>query len=263
MRKLIWLALACAAPSGARAEEAAPLNVDQGTRETMAVCSDGKHYVAIAPEDVGDGSRLFYGDGHKMFQLAREHRLVPRDWFFEPRQFNKQNNDNLRGLDLRVFSRVEFSEEKKTCSVTCGDRTTALKLLSADDARSVVTKADFFPSARRWQPYALARDSQAIYYYVDRGTLPQTEKSFRLFRGPKGAMKQLKMTDVASDSEGDIFATKTGSLRLIVDKRQSSWIEREKTTSLTMVPVEKNYAMIYNDLGVYAGVRLGTPCDDL
>ncbi len=76
-------------------------------------------------------------------------------------------------------------------------------------------------------------------------------------------MKLQKMTDVASDSEGEIFATKTGSLRLVLDKKQSSWLMGEKATSLTLIPVEQNYQMIYNDLGVYTGERLGTPCDDL
>jgi hypothetical protein len=206
---------------------------------------------------------LFYGDGHKMYQLPREHRLLPPGWFLEPRAYNKQNNDNLRGFDLRVYSHVDFNAEKRTCSVTCGDRTTQLKVLDADEALAVVTKSDFYGSARTRQPYALARDAAAVYYYVDRGTTPPTEKSFRLFRGAKGAMKQLKMTNVVSDSEGDIFATKTGSLRLILDKKQSSWVEGKRATTLTPVPVEQNWGMIYNDLGVYTGIRLGTPCDDL
>jgi hypothetical protein len=29
------------------------------------------------------------------------------------------------------------------------------------------------------------------------------------------------------------------------------------------VPVDANRIMIYTDLGVYAGQRLGTPCDDM
>jgi len=28
------------------------------------------------------------------------------------------------------------------------------------------------------------------------------------------------------------------------------------------VPVEENLPLIYNELGVYTGARLGTPCDD-
>jgi hypothetical protein len=29
------------------------------------------------------------------------------------------------------------------------------------------------------------------------------------------------------------------------------------------LPLEENRIMIYTDLGVYTGQRLGTPCDDL
>ena len=36
-----------------------------------------------------------------------------------------------------------------------------------------------------------------------------------MFVGKKGAMKQLPLTDVASDTAGEVFATKTGDLRLV------------------------------------------------
>ena len=71
------------------------------------------------------------------------------------------------------------------------------------------------------------------------------------------------MTNVVSDSEGDIFSTKTGSLRLILNKNESTWIEGKKQRKLVLVPVEDNARMIYTELGVYTGERLGTPCDDL
>jgi hypothetical protein len=29
------------------------------------------------------------------------------------------------------------------------------------------------------------------------------------------------------------------------------------------VPLQDNWALIYNELGVYRGAPLGTPCDDL
>jgi hypothetical protein len=170
-----------------------------------------------------EGSPLFYGDGKQLFHLA----------------------------------------EQKGCAVTCGERVTTLKIVPPDEAKALLAKASFFASPIDRVPYALARDSNAVYYYVDHGSTTATEKNFRLFRGRKGALKLQKMTDVASDSEGDIFATKTGSLRLILEKKQSTWIQGKKSTSLTLIPVEQNYQMIYNDLGVYAGIRLGTPCDDL
>jgi hypothetical protein len=259
VRKLLWLLVLGALP--ARADTAA-INVDPKIRGAMALCTDGKsHYVGIAKEM--EGSPLFYGDGKKLYHLPPQSRMVSPEWFFEPRFFNKQNNENFRGVDWRVFSHVDYDAEKKSCAVTCGDRTADLKIVPTDEAQALLSKATFLAPLRAREPYALARDSRAVYYYVDRGATPATEKNFRLFRGPKGALKLQKMTDVASDSEGEIFATKTGSLRLILDKKQSSWLAAEKATSLTLIPVEQNYAMIYNELGVYTGERLGSPCDDL
>ena len=93
---------------------------------------------------------------------------------------------------------------------------------------------------------------------------PEDTKNFRLCAGIKGAMKLQKMTNVVSDSEGDIFSTKTGSLRLVLDKHETIWVQSEKKTKLVFLdPVEDNHVMIYTDLGVYTGEPLGTPCDDL
>jgi hypothetical protein len=258
MRRLLWVVLLCGLPAAAET----PITLDAQIRDAMVVCTDGKsHYVGIA--GAGEGSPLFYGDGKKLFHLAEQNRMVSPEWFFEPRYYNKKNNQNFRGVDWRVYSHVDHDAEKKSCSVTCGERTTELKIVAPDEAKTLLAKASFFASPMERVPYALARDSKAVYYYVDRGATPTMEKSFRLFRGPKGALKLQKMTDVASDSEGEIFATKTGSLRLILEKKQSSWVQGEKATSLTLIPIAENYQMIYNDLGVYTGVRLGTPCDDL
>ncbi|HZS38940.1 MAG TPA: hypothetical protein VFF06_19035, partial [Polyangia bacterium] len=66
-----------------------------------------------------------------------------------------------------------------------------------------------------------------------------------------------------SDSEGDIFATKSGSLRLILNKGESLWEQTGKKQKLILLPIEDNHVLIYTDLGVYTGLPLGTPCDDL
>ena len=73
----------------------------------------------------------------------------------------------------------------------------------------------------------------------------------------------LKMTNVVSDSQGDIFTTKKGELRLVLDRDHPSWFAGKNETALLNLPLEDNRIMIYTDLGVYAGQRLGTPCDDL
>ena len=83
--------------------------------------------------------------------------------------------------------------------------------------------------------------------------------------GPKGNMKLQKMTNVVSDSQGEIFSTKTGDLRLIVGPggTQSTWVKGAARTSLLAVPVQENLRMIWTELGVYAGEKRSNPCDDL
>jgi hypothetical protein len=84
-----------------------------------------------------------------------------------------------------------------------------------------------------------------------------------VWSGLKGAMKPQKLVNIVSDSEGDIFATKTGQLRVVLDKHESHWVQGSKKEKLIMLPIEDNAIMIYTDLGPYTGLPLGTPCDDL
>jgi hypothetical protein len=257
---LYALTLLPAFGGAARAEEALP---DAKAIEKMTVCTDGKsHYVAIAPDSLIT-SRLHYGDGKTFYAVPPgSGGAMSGDWFQDPRRFNKTNNSSFRGLDLRLFSRVEYEHEKKTCVVVCGDKKTELQIMEPQKAKALLSAAKFQPSPRKWAPYALARDTNGVYYYVDRGYAEADKGRFRLYVGPKGALVLQTMKNVVSDSEGDIFATKTGSLRLILDKSESSWIQNDKAKALRVVPVGDNLPMIYNELGVYGSERLGTPCDD-
>ena len=47
--------------------------------------------------------------------------------------------------------------DKKSCSVTCGERTTDLKILPDGEAKTLLSTATFFPSPIERAPYALAR----------------------------------------------------------------------------------------------------------
>ena len=69
-------------------------------------------------------------------------------------------------------------------------------------------------------------------------------------------------TSLASDSAGEIFATKAGRLKIITAKDgKAYWIKGGQKTELTVVePVDNRY-LIYRELGIYG--QLGTVCDDL
>jgi hypothetical protein len=145
----------------------------------------------------------------------------------------------------------------------CENRKTELAPVAETEAKPILDGASFHKALWKRQAYALARDNTGKYYYVDRMREPEGNKSFRLFVGVKGTMKMQKMTNVVSDSAGDIFATRTGELRLILNQGESLWEQKGKQTKLILLPVEDNHVLIYSELGVYTGERLGTPCDDL
>ena len=246
-------ALASLPAQRARAVPPAPVAV---ARDYLVLLSDGKnHYVAVLPFS-REEHRLFYSGDGKTF-----HDVHVSTSGSEEGKFDYVFDDPRYYLHFTQMSSLEWNQG--VYQVTCGTRTVPLAAVPRADAKPLVDRAAFLPSPRERAAYALVRDQSGSYYYVDHGREPRTEKSFRLFAGPKGNLKQLKMTNVVSDSEGDIFATRTGSLRLVLDKKESLWVDRGKPTKLTLLPIDDNLALIYNDLGVYAGARLGTLCDDL
>lgn len=251
-RPLIWLGL-CLFPL---ASSAAPEEPIKPPLDKLLLLSDGKsHYIAVRPFESADHG-LFYGDGKRFFSVPIQSRGANGTTsfsirFVDPRHYREfQNNTDVILQDGQY-------------TISCGSHTTTLKPVEPAAAKALLEKASFEPSPRKRSAYALARDPNGVYYYVDHGRTPETAKNFRLFIGPKGNLKLQSMTNVVSDSEGDIFATKTGSMRLILDKKETAWTAPGKSTPLRLVPIEENLAMIWNELGVYAGEKLGTPCDDL
>ncbi|ACY15830.1 hypothetical protein [Haliangium ochraceum] len=228
----------------------------------VRVCVDKAHkrYVVMRPEN-GPKPGMYYGDG-KSFHHVETPSMLGSGWFFEPRFYNERHNENFRGYDLRSYSYVKVDDEENTCSVTCGTRTTELPLMPADKVAGFVSDMKVEPAPMPRRPYALARDQKGIYYFVDRSTEPGRERDFQLYVGPLGSLKPQAMKNVVSDSEGEIFSSKAGDLRFVLGRNEALWIAKRRERKLLKVPVEDNYKMIYNNLGVYFGVSLGTPCDD-
>jgi hypothetical protein len=207
---------------------------------------------------------MYYGDGKTFVEVPSPGHYASSNSFLEPRFFNKDSNPNFRGMDYRVISSVVLDKKENSCELHCGTKEIPLTVMEGSQAAELLRKATYQPNPQQYAPHALLRDTKGNYYFVDRGYHPSQQKSYRVFIGPRGTLKQQKMTNVVSDSEGEIFSTKKGELRLVLDKEKSSmWIENtKKTFELRQVPVQENLPLIYNDLGVYEGMRLGTPCDD-
>ena len=236
-------------------KEAGPAPVELGElKSKVKLLTDGKkHYLALIPFE-SSWDHVFYGDGRDFHALRIYASQGEGDksfslTFWEPR------------VKRAYLADISFKEGKY--KVQCDDRTTELVPVPADENAKLLEGAHFTKVLWQYRAYALARDERGTYYYVDRRREPEGSMDFRLFAGPRGQMKRLQMTNVVSDSSGDIFSTKTGELRLILDRSESLWLKGAKKTKLTSVPIEENAVLIYTDLGAYTGQRLGTPCDDL
>ncbi len=234
-------------------------------KSELKLYTDGKkHFIALSAWN----KPFFYGDGQTFYRVRS-----PGGGASGTEQWSASLWDPR--IDWSRFGAASFDFKDGKYTVNCQDRATAMTPVPDADAKAMLDKAVF--RNFRWTrlPYKLHRDEKGTYYFVDifrsedRGG--GEKRDFRLYVGQRGKMKPLVMTNVVSDSEGEIFATKSGDLRLVLDKKQMEagekpvmkWVEGKKEVKLIDVPVENNAPMIYGSLGVYDGEKLGTPCDDL
>ena len=142
----------------------------------------------------------------------------------------------------------------------CAERETTFQPTDPKRQEELLKTATFHTQRWKRRAYALARDNGGTYWYVDKARNDQVT-DFRLWSGPRGGLKPLRMTNVVSDSAGDVFATKNGDLKLVLGKGEASWVHGKKAKDLILLPLADNAQLIYGDLGVYTGQPLGTPCD--
>jgi hypothetical protein len=166
------------------------------------------------------------------------------------------------GSHLGDLTHKKDGTYQKACR---GKDDAVLTELSGDKAKAILDKTAFLTSAIIRVPHLLARDDSGVYYYVDRLAKIYGGKGYRVFVGKKGAMKQMPLTDVASDSAGDVFSTKSGDLRLVrnseSNKETTTWVKGEKRTELVFLDTDVNSVVIFKDLGIYT--FLGTWCDNI
>jgi hypothetical protein len=218
---------------------------------------DGDVYVMEGKWGAQNGEHVaFFGDGKTMYR----------------QRIRGGGADGSTGrLDLTFWSPRSDTgsigrDDKGAYYLQCGRSADAetfpLKKMSDADSKKVLDTAKFLKPFWKRQAQALARDDAGNYYYVDRMQDDHGGKGHRIFAGPKGGLKELPMTNVVSDSVGEIYATRKGELRFVTSPNKAWWIKGSVKNELTIIPIEDNIALIYGDLGVYDG-SLGTPCDDM
>jgi hypothetical protein len=235
--------------------QAEPEKLDvSAEKASMHVYTDGKKHYLVASLDADKvmPTAAYYGDGKAFYKLRSPGGGGDKEtWsmsLWEPRATN---------------ARASLDYKAGAVKIDCMERNTALTELKPDDAKALVEKATFF--AARWTrvPYLLSRDDRGTYYFVDMLRDVPGKKDMKLYVGPRGKLVLQPLTNIVSDSMGDIFSTKTGELRLVANGEELKWVQGAKESKLLRVPVEDNHVLIYTDLGVYERLPLGTPCDDL
>jgi len=220
-------------------------------RDTLRVLDDGhEHFLVLVP--FGDMYEHFYwGDGKDFWAITVFGGMQSGDESFDR---------NFWDPRIRNRSQASFSFRNAKYTLQCAERETTFSSSDPKRQEEILKSATFHTPRWKRRAYALARDNGGTYWYVDR---PRKDEAmdFRLWSGPRGGMKPLRMTNVVSDSAGDVFATKGGDLKLVLGKNEASWVQGKKAKDLILLPLADNAQLIYGYLGVYTGQPLGTPCD--
>jgi hypothetical protein len=197
----------------------------------------GRYFVANFKEGGGIPEPIFYGDEKFVNQLLSPGGGANGDDF--SRTIVDPHFQNVRG-DVSVESK-----EGKTF-ISCKEKVIPLTPLNAADTKAFLAKVTLREQLWRRSAHLLARDDEGTYYFID--AFRQSSEEYgkaprdpRLFVGPRGKMKQVEIINAVFDTQGEIYKTKTGTFRLVLNAEKTIW----------------------NDLGVYSNKRYGTPCEDL
>jgi hypothetical protein len=258
VRQHLTLALVLVA-SAARADGKKPKPIDITPQiDNLDVFRDdaGQVIVSAKPQSLKDdyAKWVFVGDGKTMYQQ----RVVSSS------VIGGQYAWSVWAPRAQGLPQAQISIDANGADVRCkvgADGHTKLVALPADQAKALLRKATFLPPLWERMAHFLARDEDGTYYFVDELRPESGGKGYRVFVGKKGAMKELAMTNVASDSAGEVYATKTGELKIVSGTDgKAFWKKGARKTELINLPLEKNRYLIYRELGIYG--RLGALCDD-
>ncbi len=252
----------------------APEKLDLSAEKAdLRVLTDGAHHYVVYNPNKGYSSDFFYGDGKTLAKLRVKGGGQEGDRRFDVTLWDPRvipTSGASAGISMR--------DSGKAYEIQCGKRMTKLEVVGADDASKLLGGATFLSMMWTRLPERLLRDERGSYYFVDRFRAddPLDRRDFRLFIGMKGKMQLQSLKDVVDDSQGMIFSTRNGDLRLVANRAERGSAEAEKTvrmkwvagrTELPLIEVTlddyRNSRMVYTELGPYDGQRLGTPCDDL
>jgi hypothetical protein len=226
-------------------------------RGEMTVFGDGQGaFLALAPFG-GQASPVFFGGAGKLYRqevgARREQETTGYDLtVWEPRVAGGQALVSLRG-DRAV--------------IRCGDQQLELQALPVREGRRLLVATTYYapPFVRR--PVGLARDDEGNFFFLDAAREPgQRGPDYRLYAGPKGALARLEVEELGREGEAVLLRTAEGRLRFRREGEvggQVDWLAGGGKRALAWLDTAAQAPMIFGELGVYGGQRLGTVCDPL
>lgn len=248
---------------GVAGADPTPKAVDiKAVKEAMVVLKDVDGGVYVVYNERGKDSQVFYGTGRDK-KLYTQLLDGPKGWDGDAWNISTQAPRAVYPFMGQLGRRKDGTFYR-----TCSDKNILeLTQVTGDKATDVLDKYEFLTTSVIHRPYLLARDDRGVYYYVDVLRDVYGGAGHRVFVGKKGGMKQMALTDITSDSAGDVFATKTGDLRLVrtldgsEKKPTAQWIRGEKKSELIYLDLYMSSPVIYRDLGLYK--TPGTICGNI
>lgn len=241
-----------------------PLDKETKTDDLKLVTNGKGLYVALPPKHEGSGTRLFSGDGKSFWATVTTGGGANGSaGTFEHSLWDPRYRDGF-GID-GSFRRTADGK----FLLTCGDKKKTeveLKPVPEAEARKILKGARFFKARWKRQNLALARDEDGHYFFVDQLRDSDPASDLRFYMGAKGKLQGFELVDHTADSGAEVFITSAGKLKRIItaeDRTKGEWIVGAQKTPVTFVDLRGlgTNQLIYTALGVYAGERLGQPCD--
>ncbi len=216
----------------------------------------GRYYVLPKVYDSGDTAQkwTFYGDGRTMYLQ----RIIA---------FSISNGDvTVSAWSQRTRGMQQAQLQKRqdgTISLICRMKNrkferSPLTLVADDAAAKLLKSATFLPPLWERRVHFFGRGEGTTYFLVDVLQDEYGGGGYRLWKGEKGRMKQVAISDVTSDAAGTVLLAKTGELQ--ISKDAVTWKQGKTTTAVTRLDPATSSYLIYRELGVYG--QLGTFCED-
>jgi hypothetical protein len=208
--------------------------------------------------------RVFYGDGKTFHQVRKVGGGSDgRTGQFSFTLWDPRFRDSY-GPD------ADFESREGKLTLTCGQKKKVeveYKLAKDAEAKKLLKSARFYKPRWRRQAYALARDDEGNYFFVDEARRErwgsEGERDFHFYMGTKGNMVPYEVKDYSFDSADEIFVTAAGRLKRPTtgEGKTAEWIVGKQKTPVRWLALDGQAQLIYTSLGVYAGEQLGSPCD--